>query len=1564
MKRVSVSTRYMSTHTEEHISAITAPENSGTKGLSWSIFGSSIDREMQQRFMQDSKKIRATASMKLHLQPYSQTTRLQRLQPPTGETPYRCEICSRGFTFQQSYHKHRLYHSEERPHRCDQCPKAFREISTLHNHKRIHTGEKPYSCEDCGKRFRQRVGYIVHRRIHTNERPYQCTACGRHFRYKVTLHSHKCLAVSKGNSESSHRVMEPHPITFGMLEFPEQSTVDRIVFEQASRLLALELAPDSLSYGFFKELRPSEPFITEYLLGDWFNFTETQIYQDVYPVWTYSYLATLPVVFAVTDYFRYKPVIILEGIAYVATYIMLILGNSIRIMQMVEFTYGIASSTEVAYYTYIYAKVEKDQYQKVTSYTRSAFLTGRFASGAMSQILTSTGAMDFYELNFFTFVSMVICLGIAFALPSVESSIYFHRQQRIREVETGTTVKGTPRQESGQEEPTKCYQAFGFIWEDLRYAFTRWDIIKWSVWWAFGTCGNYQVGNFIQPLWETIQPYNATQGQIYNGGVEAASTLSAAAIAFAVGYVTLNWGLIGDLVLGIVSLLEATMLGLMSQTQNIWVAYIGYVVVRMSYQVMITIISFQVAKEILPDSYGLIFGVNTFVALVLQTLLTVIVVEDIGFALLPREQFMAYCFYFSALGGLFFLMGTYTVGKHWCGRNSRSSSPSWDHPPSLLSARHLTSDHKTGDIALAQTTEPRTDESGYYYLGLLINCYSHSDMAAVLKKRALAQYSQVVEETEEVSPPKRLRLVKRPEGDRGVLSVKDLLAAFSAAPAPTDAIKLLLHISHSLPSMSKEELSEVDGHLLRCYADQGKDVRKCIISVLARIGAHPLAEPKAVVERVVGMVKKEKWKKVKAAGLRTLHAFGSALQLEHPKLRLKILLAAKQALSEGHHAVQSEALRIIGQLSGPSESGSIKLASLHTQNQDPRVRTAAYQALLDMNHRGVKLDPGMYNRVSSGLKDDYEQVRKMALHVVFTISQAHPEHAVPLSGNPESTIRLADDAFALICNGINDLSVEVRALSAELLGHMRRVSQPFLDQTLDKKLMSDMRRKKSAHERQREMQSSGEWSSGQRWADDAPKDNLDSESITLMNIGACGAFVHGLEDECMAVRMQSIDSLTALALQSPSFALQSIDFLVDMFNDEIEAVRVKAIAGLQQIANFIVLREDQLDTVLAALEDFSLDVREGLHQLLATCRLSTKTCMRTCVDALLDNLRRYPQDRRSLWRCFRDLGTHHPELVLMLVPEFLMIHPFFDSPEHDLQDQGYNWLKKGLLNAKTKSNILAIQDQCIRTRNYEKHILKLDVEDCCRCCHGPPKTVHHLLSACPKLALREYLYRHDQVCKYVHWCVCKQAGLDVPEKWYEHQPQSVVENASTKVDQKDLSGVKSSSGGGGGSITEKEVPTPHTQEFLKQVLERVAVGGGTRGWRRILETGIQDLGKLAEMEPSLTSSANLVIAFFRSQLLMDKVLAEKMWMSGEDSLGSNVSSATVLSELLQLQLRHGPKCRLEHKFQGLCRSEEASVWEQGLRCSVLSTLASLHSKRASVDVLLSALNVKLQRLIE
>lgn len=59
------------------------------------------------------------------------------------------------------------------------------------------------------------------------------------------------------------------------------------------------------SFGFLREMRPSEPFVTEFLSnGEWRDVTADQVNRQIYPFGTYSYLAQLCVVFLVTDILR------------------------------------------------------------------------------------------------------------------------------------------------------------------------------------------------------------------------------------------------------------------------------------------------------------------------------------------------------------------------------------------------------------------------------------------------------------------------------------------------------------------------------------------------------------------------------------------------------------------------------------------------------------------------------------------------------------------------------------------------------------------------------------------------------------------------------------------------------------------------------------------------------------------------------------------------------------------------------------------------------------------------------------------------------------------------------------------------------------------------------------------------------------------------------------------------------------------------------------------------------------------------------------------------------------
>ena len=60
---------------------------------------------------------------------------------------------------------------------------------------------------------------------------------------------------------------------------------------------------------------------------------------------------------------------------------------------------GLASSSEVAYYSYTYAVVHKKHFKKVTSYIRSATLVGKFFAFSLAQTLVSTGVGSYLLLN-------------------------------------------------------------------------------------------------------------------------------------------------------------------------------------------------------------------------------------------------------------------------------------------------------------------------------------------------------------------------------------------------------------------------------------------------------------------------------------------------------------------------------------------------------------------------------------------------------------------------------------------------------------------------------------------------------------------------------------------------------------------------------------------------------------------------------------------------------------------------------------------------------------------------------------------------------------------------------------------------------------------------------------------------------------------------------------------------------------------------------------------------------------------------------------------------------------
>lgn len=115
--------------------------------------------------------------------------------------------------------------------------------------------------------------------------------------------------------------------------------------------------------------------------------------------------------------------------------------------------------------------------------------------------------------------------------------------------------------------------------------------------------------------------------------------------------------------------------------------------------------------------------------------------------------------------------------------------------------------------------------------------------------------------------------------------------------------------------------------------------------------------------------------------------------------------------------------------------------------------------------------------------------------------------------------------------------------------------------------------------------------------------------------------------------------------------------------------------------------------------------------------------------------------------------------------------------------ESLTYLRAGYLFPETEGRLLAIQDQVVATRMYQKNVAKLDIpSDRCRKCFQAPEKIQHLTSSCPILAPRDYLERHNSMAKIYHQQTALKLGL-LQEELQSHlyAPKTLLQNARYKL---------------------------------------------------------------------------------------------------------------------------------------------------------------------------------------
>ncbi|KAJ1859833.1 hypothetical protein LPJ73_001667 [Coemansia sp. RSA 2703] len=387
-------------------------------------------------------------------------------------------------------------------------------------------------------------------------------------------------------------------------------------------------------------------------------------------------------------------------------------------------------------------------------------------------------------------------------------------------------------------------------------------------------------------------------------------------------------------------------------------------------------------------------------------------------------------------------------------------------------------------------------------------------------------------------------------------------------------------------------------------------------------------------------------------------------------------------LNHSQHHLRCSSLAILPQAKPRIDQRDIDVFDTvckYTTDAHPKVRQTALTALLRQHMMSVKLPVEMYDECVVATKDDFEQVRLVAVELLWAISSAYPEHPVVIEKYKVSeTIRLLDDAFVKTCDMVNDSSVVVRQRACTILGRFKNVAGKFLLQTFSKQVMSNLRRfvPRGGYSRGYTGRNRGVRGGHAQSAIPTPKGDVDvdSDEFRLLDSGAAGAFVHGLEDEYQEVRDAAIESMTELSIASAEFAAKSVDFLVDMFNDSSDRVRICAVRALVSIGEreLIALTEEQLSIALSAIKDASHVMREGIYAFLAVTMLPKTSCLTQLMAAVKANLDRYPEDQMAIYQALRAIGRNHSSMInVAFVRSLLGLSEHYLSREARIDDIVY-----------------------------------------------------------------------------------------------------------------------------------------------------------------------------------------------------------------------------------------------------------------------------------------------------
>lgn len=341
-----------------------------------------------------------------------------------------------------------------------------------------------------------------------------------------------------------------------------------------------------LTFIFLLEFKPSEPFIEPYLRHNK-GFTKDEVNNEIFPVWTYAYLGFAPVFGPLTEMGTYRIVIIAGAAARLSTRLLLLFGSSVPAMQIMQVAFGVGSATEVATSAFLYTLVAPEQFQAITSLARAASLLSHVGAAELGQLLV--------DLN-------------------PEPSRLYASYRTLMWVSLGTVSSATllaaclPYGKRGPRPSVGRLAAEGLKMYRLR------RVVVEALWWlaaasVLNLCYNFGTSRFDE----------VDSSKSKNGHIVAVTRLTSSVLALLAIRMRSVVARAPKAVYLLVCMSASAALVLTALADDLTLCAVGYASAVGLLEFLLCLVYARTAEALTTDCYALIIGINTFVALVVQS---------------------------------------------------------------------------------------------------------------------------------------------------------------------------------------------------------------------------------------------------------------------------------------------------------------------------------------------------------------------------------------------------------------------------------------------------------------------------------------------------------------------------------------------------------------------------------------------------------------------------------------------------------------------------------------------------------------------------------------------------------------------------------------------------------------------------------------------------------------------------------------------------------------------------------------------------------------------------------